>query len=179
VESYLLILGERQGLGWVIANQAMAFGEHRAAMARRLRPGDRLLLYTTRGCFHNPTRDVGRIIGSAKITDCAAKRSPPLTILGRTFPWIIHLAVGRLAPLRQGLPLAPLVASLDAFPDAATWSVRLRQPLLRLSPLDTDLLSSQVKPHVRPLAEVRGDYERLAPSFPSDRAARGRPTPTA
>ena len=51
---HLLILGERDGLRWVLENERMAFPAHRRAQLSHVRPSEDLLLYTTRGCF--PTR---------------------------------------------------------------------------------------------------------------------------
>ncbi|HKF79950.1 MAG TPA: hypothetical protein VKB17_03920, partial [Thermoleophilaceae bacterium] len=65
--TYLLILGEREALAWVLREQRMAFSARRARSASALTLGDRLLLYTTRGCFHNPTRDRGRVIGAGEV----------------------------------------------------------------------------------------------------------------
>ena len=48
--SYLLILGNHEGLRWVLANRRMAF-RRRAAAVPGLILGDGLLVYTTRGCF--------------------------------------------------------------------------------------------------------------------------------
>ena len=59
---HLLVIGEREALVWVLSEQRMAFPAHRAAEAVALAPGGLLLIYTTRGCFHNPTRDRGRVV---------------------------------------------------------------------------------------------------------------------
>ncbi len=48
---YLLPIADREGLGWILHEQRTALAEHRAAEAARLGPGDRVVLYTTRGCF--------------------------------------------------------------------------------------------------------------------------------
>jgi hypothetical protein len=61
--TYLLVIGDREALGWILSAERMAFPDFRRAETRSLKSGDRLLIYTTRGCFKNPTRDRGRIIG--------------------------------------------------------------------------------------------------------------------
>ena len=57
--TYLLVIGDREALGWILAEQRMAFSSMSRPHVRALSPGDTLLLYTTRGCFKNPTRDRG------------------------------------------------------------------------------------------------------------------------
>src|SRR6202051_2908697 len=65
---YLLVIGERDALAWVLTTQRMAVPDYRSREVSALEPGDQLFLYTTRGCFHNPTRDRGRVVGVAKAT---------------------------------------------------------------------------------------------------------------
>jgi hypothetical protein len=55
VADYLLPIADREPLAWIIAQQRTAVGGHRRREAEALRPGDRVFLYSTRGCFHNPT----------------------------------------------------------------------------------------------------------------------------
>lgn len=83
--SYLLILGHRDALAWVLTNGRMAFGDRSVAQARRLQVGDELLIYTTRGCFKNPTRDRGRVIGLATVQTEPVLASAPVEVGGRTF----------------------------------------------------------------------------------------------
>jgi hypothetical protein len=69
--SYPLILGHRARLAWVLGHSRMAspdgFTDARARKGERPDVGDRLFLYTSRGCFGNPTRDRGRVIGEAGV----------------------------------------------------------------------------------------------------------------
>ncbi len=57
-----------------------------------------------------------------------------------------------------GVELAPLVGRLDAFPDASTWSVRLRRSVVPLSDHDTTLIRAMLAPLVRPLDEYLDAY---------------------
>ena len=66
-QNYLLVIGERAALAWVLAEQQMAFPVLRRSQAMALEVGDELLIYTTRGCFHNPTRDAGRVMALASV----------------------------------------------------------------------------------------------------------------
>ena len=64
--SYLLPISDREPLIWILREQKTALPRYRRRDAERLTTGDRILLYTTRGCFRNPTRDRGRVIGVAR-----------------------------------------------------------------------------------------------------------------
>jgi hypothetical protein len=136
----------------------MAFGAHRATAARRLAVGDQLLMYTSRSCFHNPTRDRGRVIGRAAVTSLAEPLVEPVAIAGRSYAVVCDLHIERLAPYRTGVELAPLVGMLDAFPDPRSWSAHLRQPLVRLSADDAALVRHKLDRVARDPALVLDAY---------------------
>lgn len=99
---HLLILGERDGLRWVLENERMAFPAHRRTQLAHVRPGDDLLLYTTRGCFHNPTRDRGRIIGRARVKSAVEILGEPVTIGDREYAIGCDLSLLQLLPFGEG-----------------------------------------------------------------------------
>ncbi|MCC6223698.1 MAG: hypothetical protein IT201_09460 [Thermoleophilia bacterium] len=157
--SYLLPIAEREPLRWIVAEQRTVFAEHRAADAARLEIGDRLFLYTTRGCFHNPTRDRGRVIGEARVAAPVRRADPPPVFDGREYPHRVELEIASLAPLRQGVELAPLVPRLSrTFPDKATWSVRMRRALVPLDSRDAVLIARELSSVARPYAQARDTY---------------------
>src|SRR5680860_253723 len=96
--TYLLPIADREPLAWILAEQRTAFPAVRAAEARRLKRGDRVFLYATRGCFHNPTRDRGRIIGAAAVTVAATALDEPMRFGEREFPIGVRLRIELLAP---------------------------------------------------------------------------------
>lgn len=136
----------------------MAFASHRLAEAAKSAPGDSFLIYTTRGCFHNPTRDRGRVIGEATVASAIERLAEPVEIAGRTFTLGCDLEVRSLAPFRTGVELAPLVPHLGAFPEPATWSVRLRRTIMPLPPADARLLRDHLRPLASDPAEHLDDY---------------------
>lgn len=87
--TYLLILSEREAVAWVLEKERMAFP------ARRRAEVDRLILLTTRGCWHNPTRDRTRLIGTAEVTSPVRALDEPVTIAGRDFTRGCDLKVER------------------------------------------------------------------------------------
>ena len=140
MKTYLLIIGERRALAWVVEHERMAFAANRASSALQLAVGDELLLYTTRGAFHNPTRDRGRIMGSATVASEVQPFDQPIQVAGREFTHGCDIEILSLAPYRQGVDLADRVAELDVFPDPASWSARMRTTLLPLGRSDATRL---------------------------------------
>jgi len=63
----------------------MAFPATRRSDVERLTVGDRLLLLTTRGCWHNPTRNRIRVIGEAEVATQVHAYDEPVTVAGREF----------------------------------------------------------------------------------------------
>jgi hypothetical protein len=156
--SYLLVISDRDALAWIVREQRMAFPALRRREVTGLRSGDELLLYTTRGCFHNPTRDRGRLIGIATATSPVTDLDPVVRVAGREFPLGCDLQIERLAALRGGVELAPLVSRLRVFPDPTSWNVRLRRPLLALPTSDAKLLRRQIESVAAGAQEVAADY---------------------
>ena len=159
MSNYLLPIAERSPLRWIVGEQRTAFPAGRAREAGRLAAGDRLLLYTTRGCFHNPTRDRGRVIGLARVTAAARAGRRPVRFGAVSYPVEVELAIDTLAPYRGGVELAPLVSRLPGtFPDPASWSARMRRALVPLAEADADLLADLLAGVARPYAEMRAEY---------------------
>lgn len=168
--NYLIVISDREPLWWVLSEGRMAFAAQRARSAGGLRPGDKAYLYTTRGCFHNPTADRGRVIAEAVITSEVKPLDEPV-VFSRVFTVGCTLDIKALAPARTGLDLAEMVSSLHAFRVTTRWSVYLRRPLVPLDNHDAELLSSRLKPLTRPPAEVLSEYQRLAALAPRSRTA--------
>lgn len=169
---YLLVLSEQVALAWVLREQRMAFSAHATrGKARRVEVGDRFFLYTTTRTFHNPSRDKGRVIGDASVTSPVDRLRRPLRIGDREFVSACALAIQSLAPLRQGVELAPLIPAIKAFPNADSWKFRLWQTLVPLAEDDARLLDTALKPIARNPADVMDEYVALerrgvAPSWP-------------
>ena len=139
----------------------MAVPQARARLLSSVEPGDPVFLYTTRGCFRNPTRDRGRVIGRGTARSRAARLTPPARVAGRSLPIGLSISIDQLLPHGQGLVLADLVDQLDAFPDSRTWSARMRRPILTLGPHDTRLIHlefDRLPSHDVSLADAASTY---------------------
>ena len=162
--AHLLVIGDREPLAWILREQRMAFPAHRAAEARALARGDLLLLYTTRGCFRNPTRDRGRVIGEATVAGSVQTLTEPVRFGDHTYPIGCALAIERLVPRPEGVELQPLVERLDAFPEPATWSARMRRALVPLPDGDVALLRARLEPLLVARAKALPTYPGATPA---------------
>ena len=158
VAAFLVILGNRDGLRWVLENERMAFPGRRDKAAESLAAGDELLLYTTRGCFGNPGRDLGRVIGRARAATPVQTLDKPVEVAGREFSSGCKFELTSLAPFGSGVALTEHVHELAVFPDPASWSAWLRRPLLRLPFDDARLLLRELKPLAGPPSAALRSY---------------------
>ncbi|MGV9232542.1 hypothetical protein [Streptomyces nigra] len=167
--THLVILGERSALRWVLTEQRMAFPAGRMRQARAVHEGDEVMLYTTRGCFRSPTRDVGRVIGLGMVATPVSVLSDPVRFGEREFTTGCDIQIQGLALYRDGLNLRELVHSLDVFPNPRSWAAKLRRTTLALPAQDAEFLRRKLKPYLKPYAEAIAGYEELpaAPSVPS------------
>ncbi|MEV6986151.1 hypothetical protein AB0M95_33500 [Sphaerisporangium sp. NPDC051017] len=172
VSSYLLILGEREAVAWVLREGRMAFPPTSRSEVGKLKVGDELFILTTRGCWHNPTRDRTRVIGTAKVLSDVVAYEEPVTIAGRDFTRGCEIKVEQLTPYLTGVELVPLVPQLETFPDkrAGAWSIRLRRPLLEITEADARLLRDALSTMSGEPADVLPGYlANIRPVAPQTR----------
>ncbi|WSA80464.1 hypothetical protein OG930_35495 [Streptomyces sp. NBC_01799] len=156
--AHLLIIGDRAALSWVVTEQRMAFPAGRSRSAQALGEGDEIFVYTTRGCFRNPTRDLGRVVGRARVASPVRVLEEPVVFGERRFTEGCRLEVSALARFREGLVLRDLVPRLAVFPDPATWSVRMRRASLTLPPEDAGVVRAELEPLLLPYEEAVEAY---------------------
>jgi hypothetical protein len=162
--AYLLVLGDRDAIAWVLRERKMAFPATPRAEVATLAVGDRLFVYSTRGAWRNPTRDRGRIIGTASVTSTVRRLDEPIEIGGRPFLSMCDLRIDGLVPYPGGVELQPLVHRLAAFPRPEAWSIYLRRALVALPGKDADLLTRALRP-------MLSDPAKALPTYPSGTAA--------
>ena len=105
---YLLVIGGWDPLRWVLHEERMAFPAGRRTEAFKLAVDDGLLLYMTRRGFNDPCRSRGRIIEEAFVRSPVADVAPPIEIASRQFTMACDIEICGLAPMGQGVELAPL-----------------------------------------------------------------------
>jgi hypothetical protein len=158
MNAYLLPIADRAPLAWILSEQRTAFGPAREREASRLEPGDILFLYATRGCFRNPTRDRGRVIGLAAVVAPAQPLDEPVRFGEREFRLGVDLHIDLLAPRLAGVELAPLVERLHAFPDPVSWSARMRRALVPLDAHDARLIERELRRIAEPYPAELSSY---------------------
>jgi hypothetical protein len=162
VNSWLVVIGDRDALWWVLSEGRMAFPVKRQwRVVSELDAGDALYVYTTRGAFHSPTKDRGRVIATATADGPAGPLDSPFELGGRVFPLGCAITVAELAPWREGVELAPLRGSLSSLPsEPGGYAMALRTPLVRLTTGDARKLSARLQQVTRPPGEVIEGYRR-------------------
>ena len=120
----------------------MAFGPSRYKAPDTLLQDDKLALYTTRGCLRNPTRDRGRVIGTATITSRPQALQSVVVFGNQVFDRGCRLRIERLVPVDRGPELANLVEMLCTFPDS--WHSHIRKTLVQLSEQDFAVLDESL-----------------------------------
>ncbi len=151
----LLVISDREPLWWLLSEQRFALPEswrHRAPQ-----PGHRLLMYATRGCYRNPGRDRGLVLGTATVT-ASRTTGEVVQFRGRDFPVGMRLRITGVAPPHASVELGPLAGTLDALPHPATWSVRLRRALVPLSDHDEQLVRDKLDPLLQPRTCILSAY---------------------
>ncbi len=168
--SYLLIIGDREALGWILTTGRMAFPSESRHEVRSLAVGDELFLYTTRGAFKNPSRHRGRIIGTAHVASPVARLKEPVCLGERQYPVGCRIEVGPIIPFGHGLEMVPLLPQLQTFDGLGKrWSIRLRRPLLQLTADDSFLLHRSLD-KVEKAPEAVGTYTRWFEARQHERA---------
>lgn len=151
--AYLLVLAEREAILWVLQNEQMAFPATPRREVSALQPGDELVLLTTRGAYHNPTRDRTRVIGTATVQSKVAQLNPEVEIAGRTFASGCQIKLETLAPYSTGPEIGPLAPQIHALHGEKNWGWLLRKPLVLLDESDVVLLKRELQSHLRALNE--------------------------
>jgi hypothetical protein len=159
--AYILVIAERTALAWVLSERRMAFPARSRRQAVLLAPGESLFLYVTRGCFHNPTRDRGRIIGEAHVVATVTELKEPIRFEERVYPIGCEIEVTSLVPRGLGVELASLVDSLRVFPDKASWSAWMRRTLLPLGDADVKVIRRRLSGAVAPTSETVATYVQV------------------
>lgn len=146
MKSYLLIIGDREALGWILSAKQMAFPSMNRREVQQLTEGDELFIYTTRSAFGNVRDDRGRIIGVAHVRGSVLPLAEPKVFSERIFPVGCKIDLEPLTPFGAGLELKPLTTELDTFEGLGkAWAVRLRRPLLELTNKDAAFLRRRLQ----------------------------------
>jgi hypothetical protein len=143
----------------------------RERLSKRLQVGDELFVYTTRGCFGNPTRDRGRVMGEALVATSVEAHHRPVRVAGREFWTSCNLTLTSLAPFRKGVEIAPIVHKLEAFPNPKSWYMTMRRPLVPITRADAETLRHALGGITSPASARTPDYLDAIQAMTGARAA--------
>jgi hypothetical protein len=156
----LVVVSDREPLMWILETERIAFPTARRWHALEdLEVGQQLFLYTTRGCFRNPTRDRGQVIAALTLASIPEPLNVPVRFGDRSFELGASLGIDGVTPARHGYELMQLRGRLDSMPTTpGGWAMHLRRSLIELSAHDTRLLAKALAPLLRPLPDVIDSY---------------------
>jgi hypothetical protein len=157
IRFWLVVLGEVNGLRWVMANSRMAFTAARRSLASQIEAGDRIALYMGRGAYHNPTRDRSQVIGLAAARSRVRNLRTPIRIAGRVFVCVCDLHIDLVLPERHGAPVEPLISNLSFVKRPDVWGQYFRSSLVPIGKPDFDLLGRAVMRARRARIEAQSD----------------------
>jgi hypothetical protein len=144
VAGWLFVIGDGDSLRWVLGKRRMAFRAH--VKTSHLSPGDATVIYATRGCWHNPTRDRAQILAIGSIA--SPIRNKPVGVAGETMPQYCDLVFDVVLPERGGVPFTGLVEQLSLTKGRANWGPLLHRTIVSIGDGD--------------VAAIRGAVERVA-----------------
>ena len=92
------------------------------------------------------------------VTSEARLLNEQVTFRGREFRAGFGVDIEEVPPPHLGVELDRFAKRLDALPDPASWSVRLRRSLVSLSASEARTLITALKPRLRPVDEQLSAY---------------------
>lgn len=143
--NWIFVIGERRALDWVLGTETMAFREH--VRTSLIRPRDNVVVYASRGTWHNPTRDSSQVAAIGQVT--SEVRRARARVGEELMPQRCNLRLTAQLPSRQGLPFAPLVDRLDFIRKKATWGGSMRRTVIGISDADFALIDAAFRTYAQ------------------------------
>ena len=144
VRYWIWTFGEIDGYRWVIDKKRMAFSEKQMrGKALNMAPGDKAVLYISRGAYHNPTRDRTRLAGVVEVKE-APRKAKAVEIAGREFGFFVPFEEEVLLPEMEGPEVLPLVGRLERVKRPEVWGHYFRTSPILLSRKDFGLLAGAI-----------------------------------
>lgn len=156
---WLSVIGDVEGLRWVLRHGRMAWTVASSRRAALLTPGDSLVVYVSRNAFHNPTRDASQLAAVATILTATKQLKRPMALAGRKFIATTDVQLDLRLPEREGVAVKPLVPRLGFVRRPEVWGMYFRSGLIEISGADFLILKDAIsESHSRYLSdEVPGN----------------------
>jgi hypothetical protein len=141
--AHLFVVSDARALAWILRESRLAFGQRRLRTVQDLRPGHRIVLYTTQRCFGKLSKTSRPlVIGEAVLTSAVTILEKPYTLDERTFPLGCTIELVCLAPRSSAPDFLKLVPRLNAF--KGSWYLRLRSAPVPLNDHDYRVISDEL-----------------------------------
>lgn len=92
------------------------------------------MIYATRGCWHNPTRDRAQVVAVGSVASPVSHTS--VDVAGETMPQHCDLALDVVLAERGGIPFTDLVGRLSVTKGRDNWGPVLRRTIVALADRD-------------------------------------------
>lgn len=167
--TWIVVVGERTALDWVLRTQQVAFRSRSASLALgRLRQGDQIAVYATRGVFHNPTRDQSEFLATAVATSDAKHLNRPRVVAGREFTVQATIRFDAILRPRSGVAAGDVAPNLSFVRKKPQWGQYFRHGLIDVPPKDFAVIRSA----------IRSSGTRVEPDVAADAIPVGRQKPS-
>jgi hypothetical protein len=110
--------------------------------------GDFFAIYTTRGAFHNPTRDQSQIVALGQFASQVQRRA--VTIDDFVYSRSCKLRVTAELEPRHGLPFRPLINQLNFIQNKKGWASTMRRTLVPVGPEDYARIEKAFRKRLNP-----------------------------
>jgi hypothetical protein len=142
---WLSVIGDVEGLRWVLRHDRMAWTVASNRRAASLAPGDGLIIYISRNAFHNPTRDESQLAAVATVLATTKRLRKRLVFAGREFVATTDVRFEWRLPEREGVAIKPLVSGLSFVRKPHAWGQYFRSGLMEIPARDFSILETVVR----------------------------------
>lgn len=142
---WLSVIGDVEGLRWVIRHDRMAWTVASNRRAASLAPGDGLIIYMSRNAFHNPTRDESQLAAVATVLGTTKPLRKRLAFAGREFVATTDVRFEWCLPEREGVAVKPLVPRLSFVRKPHAWGQYFRSGLMEIPARDFSILETVLR----------------------------------
>lgn len=142
---WISVIGEAEGLRWILAHNRMAWTVASSRRAALLAPGDDLVLYVSRNAFHNPSRDESQLVALATAHTELKRLKQPMALAGREFITTTGVRFSLQLPEREGVAIKPLVPHLSFVRRPEVWGMYFRSGLIEIPEDDFSILKDAIR----------------------------------
>lgn len=160
--SWIIVLSGIESVHWVLTERKMGFAASRRREVGRLREGDGIFFYATKGTVATD----GVLFASGHAASGLTFIPEPYKVAKREIELECQLTIEGVAERGEGVPIAELVPKLRLFAgygQPSSWRALLQRPLVTLYDDDPEIITAALQPVLKPPTAAR-----LAKYSPAD-----------